>query len=72
MAYNFKTLALAAALSLAGAIAPLSAQTLGEQVASGELTIPAVQQLIVGTGLTLAEGLASTLDAIVTIRWQDD
>lgn len=34
--------------------------------------VPAVAQLVAGTGLSLEEGMAVTLDDIATIRWQDD
>lgn len=72
MTRTFKTLALAGTLALATAATPLSAATLGEAVEQGRLSVEAVEQLIMGTGLTLSEGLSSTLDDVVSIRWQDD
>lgn len=64
------TLALVGALLAAGASASF-AETLGEKIASGKLSVPAAQQLIVGTGLDFEEAKGYTTDEIVALRWQD-
>lgn len=46
--------------------------TLGEKVASGQLSTAALTQLISGSGVTLEEAMNLTLDDIVAIKWQDD
>ncbi len=72
MSIDLKTIALSAAVFGAAFVAPVSAATLGEAVTQGQLTIPAVQQLIATTGLSVEEALNMTLDDVVAIRWQDD
>lgn len=72
MSIDLKTIALTTAVFGAAFVAPVSAATLGEAVAQGQLTIPAVQQLIATTGLSVDEALNMTLDDVVAIRWQDD
>ena len=70
MTYRIPALALAVVV---GAFATgASAQTLGEQVASGRMSEAAFEQLIVSTGLTPQQASGLTLDEIVAIRWQDD
>ena len=70
MTYRIPALALAAVV---GAFATgASAQTLGEQVASGRMSEAAFEQQIVSTGLTPQQASGLTLDEVVAIRWQDD
>ena len=64
------TLALVGALLVAGASASF-AETLGDKIASGRMSVPAAEQLIVGTGLNLEEAKSYTTDEIVALRWQD-
>ena len=49
-----------------------TAQTLGEELASGQLSEQAFEQLIAHTGLSDAEARDLTLEEVVAIRWQDD
>ena len=70
MTYRIPALALAAVVG--GFATGASAQTLGEQVASGRMSEAAFEQLIVSTGLTQQQASGLTLDEIVAIRWQDD
>ncbi len=55
-----------------GAVTAVSAQTVGEMRATGEMTENALRQLITGTGLTIDDASAMTLDEVVAVRWQDD
>ena len=42
-----------------------------KEIASGKMSVPAAEQLIVGTGLNLEEAKSYTTDEIVALRWQD-
>lgn len=64
------------AVALAAVVAAFatgaSAETLGERLDHGQISDAAVQQLIVGTGLSIQQARDLTLDDVVAIRWQDD
>ncbi|WP_424927964.1 hypothetical protein [Amaricoccus tamworthensis] len=69
---NFaKSLAVAGLLTVTAAGA-VSATTLGDLRASGQMSEGAFTQLIAGTDLTEAEASNMTLDEVVAERWQDD
>jgi hypothetical protein len=68
----FARSALLAGVVLAALGTAASAQTLGEALASGQLSEPAFLQLIAGTGLSEQEARQLTLDDVVAVRWQDD
>lgn len=60
-------------LAAAGSVASVaSAQTLGEKLASGQISQASLAQLVSGTGLSVDEARALTLEDIVAIKWQDD
>jgi hypothetical protein len=63
---------LAGAIAVGLGAAAASAQTLGEELASGQLSAPAFEQLIAHTGLSEGEARDMTLEEVVAIKWQDD
>lgn len=67
---NSKTFLLAAVLAVAATAAP--AATLGDRLASGQMSRGAFVQLIAGSGLTEAEAVRMTLDEVAAIKWTDD
>ena len=73
----FRSLAIASVLALGatavGATTPAVGTknaTVGELMASGQISQQAVQQLILHTGLTMEQAKADTLDQIIAKRWQ--
>ncbi len=60
-----------AALLVAGSAFAQSAPTLGERLASGQLTQPAFDNLISGAGVSADEARSMTLNELVTIKWLD-
>jgi hypothetical protein len=74
----FRSLAIASVLALGatavGATTPAVGTknaTVGELMASGQISQQAVQQLILHTGLTMEQAKADTLDQIIAKRWQN-
>ncbi|MER2508446.1 MAG: hypothetical protein ABTQ27_06755 [Amaricoccus sp.] len=65
------TLALVGALLAAGTTASF-ADTIGQRIASGKMSVAAAEQLIVGTGLSFDEAKGYTIDQVVALRWQDN
>lgn len=72
MIRSFARPALLAGIVVAALGAAASAQTLGDSLASGQLSEAAFMQLIAGTGLSPDEARTLTLNDIVAIKWQDD
>jgi len=58
-------------MKLSHTLALVGALPLGDKIASGKMSVPAAEQLIVGTGLNLEEAKSYTTDEIVALRWQD-
>lgn len=67
-----KLSALIVAALLAVGATTVSASTLGENLATGQISEQAMIQLIAGTGLTLEEARTMTVEEVVSIKWQDD
>ena len=67
--------ALLAGASVASATTPAIGSTpnatIGQMLASGEITSAAVMQLIQHSGLTYDEAKGSTIDQVVAKRWQN-
>ena len=74
----FRSLAIASVLALGatavGATTPAVGAknaTVGQLMASGQISEQAVQELILHTGLKMDQAKADTLDQIVAKRWQN-
>ncbi len=62
----------AAVLTAGAAFAQSAPATLGDKVASGQMSEAAFVQLVAGAGVTLEEARGMTVEDVVRIKWTDD
>lgn len=66
--------ALVAGATVASATSPTvgkTQSTIGELMASGQMSTAAVQELILHSGLTMDQAKGETIDQVVAKRWQN-